>query len=42
MLRSQSESAVLRDDLLGSVFDHPVVVTQSPCGDSPLVVPARV
>ena len=33
--------AVLREDLLGSVFDHPVVVTRSPCGDSPLVVPAR-
>ena len=32
---------VLREDLLGSVFDHPVVVTKSPCGDSPLVVPAR-
>ena len=32
---------VLREDLLGSVFDHPVVVTRSPCGDSPLVVPAR-
>ena len=34
--------AVLREDLLGSVFDHPVVVTRSPCGDSPLVVPTRV
>jgi iron complex transport system ATP-binding protein len=33
--------AVLREDLLGNVFDHPVVVTRSPCGDSPLVVPAR-
>lgn len=33
--------AVFREDLLGSVFDHPVVVTRSPCGDSPLVVPAR-
>ena len=33
--------AVLREDLLGSVFDHPVVVTRSPCGDSPLVVPTR-
>ena len=34
--------AVLREDLLGSVFDHPVVVTRSPSGDSPLVIPARV
>ena len=33
--------AVLREDLLGSVFEHPVVVTRSPSGDSPLVVPAR-
>ena len=24
---------VLRDDLLGSVLDHPVIVTRSPCGD---------
>ena len=32
---------VLREDLLGTVFDHPVIVTRSPCGDSPLVVPAR-
>ena len=33
--------AVLREELLGSVFDHPVVVASSPCGDSPLVIPAR-
>ena len=33
--------SVLRADLLGGVFDHPVIVTRSPCGDAPLVVPAR-
>ncbi len=34
--------AVLREDLLGSVFGHPVTVTRSPSGDVPLVVPARL
>ena len=34
--------AVLREDLLGSVFGHPVSVTRSPSGDAPLVVPRRL
>jgi iron complex transport system ATP-binding protein len=33
--------SVLREDLLGAVFDHPVRVTRSPWGDAPLVVPQR-
>ncbi len=32
---------VLRQELLEEVFDHPVVITRSPTGDAPLVVPAR-
>ena len=34
--------AVLREDVLGAVFGHPVRVLRSPCGDTPLVVPERI
>jgi iron complex transport system ATP-binding protein len=33
---------VLREDLLGRVFGHPVRVLPSPWGDAPLVVPERL
>jgi iron complex transport system ATP-binding protein len=32
---------VLRQDLLETVFEHPVTITRSPAGDAPLVVPDR-
>jgi len=34
--------AVLREDVLGAVFGHPVRVLSSPYGDAPLVVPERI
>jgi iron complex transport system ATP-binding protein len=33
---------VLREDVLGAVFAHPVRVLRSPWGDAPLVVPERL
>ena len=33
--------SVFREDVLARVFEHPVTVTRSPSGDTPLVVPQR-